>query len=273
MKVVVFGASGTAGSAVLDACLADPRIDEVVSIGRRPCGRQGADKLKEIQHANFLDFTALAGELGSVGACFFCLGAAQGQVPDEATYVRITQKFPLAAAEALQTYSPLHTFHFLSGQGADPSGKSRVLFARVKGETEVMLTALGLERLLIWRPGYIHPLTAGQTEQPLSYRVMGSLFPLLRGLKGLANTNVQLGRAMVEATFDEGRNPTERPRLREPRDPGHRGRGRGAGPPVTCAVAGPTGWPTSTKGAWAEAAPVGERGRRTGGRSTTCERP
>jgi uncharacterized protein YbjT (DUF2867 family) len=38
VKILLFGATGLAGSGVLRACLADPGVSEVRAIGRRPTG-------------------------------------------------------------------------------------------------------------------------------------------------------------------------------------------------------------------------------------------
>jgi hypothetical protein len=50
------------------------------------------------------------------------------------------------------------SFHYISGQGANLSMKSTMLFAREKGEGEVAFSKLDIPRLVIWRPGWIKPL-------------------------------------------------------------------------------------------------------------------
>jgi uncharacterized protein YbjT (DUF2867 family) len=64
MKVVLFGATGMVGQGVLRECLLDPRVEQVLSIGRTRTG-QNNPKLREIVHQNFLDFTPLVRELGA----------------------------------------------------------------------------------------------------------------------------------------------------------------------------------------------------------------
>ena len=73
MKVLLFGATGMIGQGVLRECLLDPRVTQVVSIGRRP-SEQTHPRMKEILHPDFLDFSAIEGELSGLDACFFCLG-------------------------------------------------------------------------------------------------------------------------------------------------------------------------------------------------------
>jgi hypothetical protein len=76
MKILLFGASGTAGGAVLRACLAAtsteksiaatamqngvaPVVDEVRAIVRKPLGLTHA-KLREFVHANYADYAPVA---------------------------------------------------------------------------------------------------------------------------------------------------------------------------------------------------------------------
>ena len=46
MKVVLFGATGMVGAGALLAALADPRVDSLLAIGRKPTGR-AHPKLRE----------------------------------------------------------------------------------------------------------------------------------------------------------------------------------------------------------------------------------
>ena len=203
LRVVLFGATGAAGSGVLRQCLADARVAEVVAVTRRPLNVESS-KLTEVICSDFLDLEPLGAHLVGVDGCFYCLGVSQTQVPDPARYREITYDYALAAARALLRHSPAHTFHFLSGSGADPSGRSRILFARVKGETEVALQGLGLAGIVCWRPGYIHPLHPRENPH-WSERVMRMIYPPLRGLKGLSIAADDLGRAMLQAAVEDRR--------------------------------------------------------------------
>jgi uncharacterized protein YbjT (DUF2867 family) len=88
MKVILFGATGMVGQGVLRQCLLDPSVESVVSIVRTATG-QKHDKLRELVHPDFLDFSAMAGDLTGFGACFFCLGISSVGMK-EADYSRIT---------------------------------------------------------------------------------------------------------------------------------------------------------------------------------------
>jgi len=69
MKVVIFGASGMVGQGALQEGLRDPDVQRVVSVVRAATAKQH-EKLREIVHQNFLDFTAIENELTGLDAAF-----------------------------------------------------------------------------------------------------------------------------------------------------------------------------------------------------------
>jgi hypothetical protein len=91
MRVVIFGASGMVGQGALQECLRDPDVRRVVSVVRAATGKQH-EKLHEIVHQNFLDFTAIEHELTGLDACLFCLGVSSAGISEDA-YTRITYGF------------------------------------------------------------------------------------------------------------------------------------------------------------------------------------
>ena len=202
LRVALFGASGVAGAGVLKACLADPRVVEVVAVVRRSLGVQ-SPKLKEVLCADFRDLSPLAERLAGLDACMFCLGVSVTRVQDEAQYREITYDYPLAAGRALQKRSPGCTFHFLSGGGTDPTGHSRFTWARIKGDAETALAKLGLGGVVCWRPGYIHAEEPVPGRQ-LAEQVARFFYPLFRRSSRLSVPQLDLGRAMLQVTF-EGR--------------------------------------------------------------------
>src|SRR5690242_21890259 len=116
MKVVVFGASGTAGHGALRAALLDGGVTEVVSVGRGPLGT-GHPKLREVAHSDFTDLAPVAAELDGADACFYCLGVSTTGHSAE-VYRRVSFDFPLAAARLLSAGNPALTFTYVSGAGA-----------------------------------------------------------------------------------------------------------------------------------------------------------
>jgi uncharacterized protein YbjT (DUF2867 family) len=59
--------------------------------------------------------------------------------------------YTIEFARVLHGSSPEAAFSFLSGNGADQTGRSRIPFARYKGEAENALLAAGFPRLYIFR--------------------------------------------------------------------------------------------------------------------------
>lgn len=183
------------GGQVLDILLASPAVDKIISIGRRKTAIRH-EKLHEIMHADFRDFSALSSELAGIDVCFYCLGVYQGQMSKEA-YFEITCDYQQALTDVLARVSPQATFVLFGASGADPSEQSRTLFALAKGRAENLLREAGFPRQYVFRPGYIHP-TGARGPTGLSYRLLWPVADaLLKYIPGLALTDRDLARAMV----------------------------------------------------------------------------
>ncbi len=201
LKVAVFGATGVAGLGVVQACLGEDRVDEVRAVVRRPTGADHA-KLREVQCDDFERLPGIAEALEGVDAVYYCLGRAVSQVSGEAEYRKLTFDYALAIANKLAVSSPQAVLHFVSGQGTNP--KSRMMWARIKGETELALADVELGGLVCWRPGMIlaDEIPSGL---PWSYRVAYPIIRMLYFIPSLAVKNVALGHAMLQLTFEDKR--------------------------------------------------------------------
>ena len=177
--LVLVGAAGMVGGYALRYALENPAVERVTAIVRRTLGISHT-KLTEVMHPNFGDCSALAESLSHQDAAIFCLGAYTGAV-SEAELRTITVDYTVEFARVLRKSSPNAGFSFLSGQGADPTGKSRIAFARYKGEAENALLAAGFHAVYIFRPAYIYPVNP-RKEPNLGYRLLRAIYPVFRML-------------------------------------------------------------------------------------------
>src|SRR3954451_17508480 len=90
MKVIVFGATGMVGQGVLRECLLDPRVTEVLTVGRSATGQAHA-KLRELIEPDLLHLAPITG----YDACFFCLGVTSAGMTRPITGAsRMTSRSP-----------------------------------------------------------------------------------------------------------------------------------------------------------------------------------
>jgi uncharacterized protein YbjT (DUF2867 family) len=177
MRLVIVGPTGMVGAYALRYALDHPAVRRVTSIGRRKTGISHP-KLDEILHRDFSDCSALAPALSGQDAAVFCLGTYTGTVTDTEMHT-ITVDYTVEFARVLHDSSPDAAFSFLSGSGADPTGRSRMAFARYKGEAEKSLMASGFSHLYIFRPAYIYPVEP-RKEPNFSYRLLRAIYPAFR---------------------------------------------------------------------------------------------
>jgi uncharacterized protein YbjT (DUF2867 family) len=195
-SLAIVGASGMVGGYAVRYALDNPAVGVITAIGRKKLGLNHP-KLKEVLHQDFTDCSALAEPLTGQDAAGFCLGVYTGAVPDP-EFRKITVDYTVEFARVLRASSPGAAFSFLSGMGADQTGRSRVPFARYKGEAEKALLAAGFPRLYIFRPAYIYPVEP-RKEPNFSYRLLRAIYPIFRRL--FPNQVIpadDLARAMVD---------------------------------------------------------------------------
>ena len=198
MKVIIFGATGMVGQGVLRECLLDSEVERVLVMGRSSIGVMH-EKLKEIVHKDFFDFSSTGENLSGCDACFFCLGVSSAGMK-ERDYTRVTYDLTMAAAAVLARTNLGMTFIYVSGAGTDSSEHGRSMWARVKGRTENALLKMPLKAYM-FRPGYIQPMYGIKSKTKLysaAYAVVAPMYPLLRRLAPkYVTTTEQLGRAMI----------------------------------------------------------------------------
>jgi uncharacterized protein YbjT (DUF2867 family) len=197
MKILLFGPTGSAGAAVLEACLAAPRVTEVRAIARRGLMQTDA-KLRTFVHKDFLDYSTVEEAFRGVDVCQFCLGVSVTQVSKE-EYRTITYSYTLAAANMLKRCSPGAYFHYISGKGT--SAKNKMFWSQVKAQVETDLIALVGANC--FRPGFID--ANPKASLPRVYKAMYPLGKLFKLIPGLYLTGRELGNGMLQAAVEGAR--------------------------------------------------------------------
>ena len=178
-RLVIVGATGMVGGYALRYALDNSEVKSVTSIGRKTVGISHP-KLEQVLHQNFANCSPLANVLSNQDAVVYCLGTYTGSVSDEQLRV-ITADYTIEFARVFRDSSPDAAFSFLSGNGADPTGRSRLAFARYKGQAEKVLLAVGFPRVYLFRPAYIYPVEP-RKEPNFNYRLIRAIYPVFRVL-------------------------------------------------------------------------------------------
>ena len=201
-RLVVVGATGMVGGYALRYALDHPAVGRVTSIGRRKLDISHP-KLTEVLHPDFADCSALSQVLSGQAAAIFCLGTYTGSVSD-AELRKVTVDYIVEFARVLYGSSPDRAFSFLSGNGADQTGQSRMAFARYKGEAEKAL--LGRVSPMFISSGLLTYPVEPRKEPNLSYRLLRAIYPAFRMLfPNQVIPTDDLAHAMVDVTIQETR--------------------------------------------------------------------
>jgi uncharacterized protein YbjT (DUF2867 family) len=198
-RLLLVGATGMVGGYALRYALQNATVGSVTAIVRRRLGISHP-KLQEVLHRDFADCSSLSQALSDQDAAVFCLGAYTGAVSD-AELRRVTVDYTIEFARVLHGSSPNAAFSFLSGNGADPTGKRPAAFARYKGEAENALLTAGFPRIYNFRPAYIYPVHP-RKEPNLGYRLLRAIYPAFQlPFPNLVIRADDLARTMVDASI------------------------------------------------------------------------
>lgn len=207
LKVILFGATGMVGYAVLHECLDNPDVESVLSVSRKSNGITHP-KYRELLHADLFDLNPMADQLRGFNACFYAIGVTSLGM-NEADYTRITYDLTKAVVDVVLPLNPGLSIVFVSGGSTDSSEHGNVMWARVKGRAENLLLGMPFQSATMIRLKGLVPAKNG-TSSTLAYRVLyGAASVILPALHQLApryvTTPAILGRAFIRAA--QGRAP------------------------------------------------------------------
>ncbi|MBX2922231.1 MAG: NAD-dependent epimerase/dehydratase family protein [Chitinophagaceae bacterium] len=177
IKVIITGATGMVGEGVLQECIANPKVEKILLINRKPSGYSNS-KIEEIIHSDLSDISTIAEKINGYDACYFCAGVSAVGMSEE-QYTKVTYNLTLAFAKILLEISPQMTFCYVSGASTDSTEKGKQMWARVKGKTENDLMKLTFKAVYNFRPAFMKPSKGAKNVKGF-YKVINALFPFFR---------------------------------------------------------------------------------------------
>ncbi len=202
MRVIITGATGMVGKAVLLESLKDDRVKEILLINRKPTGVEDP-KITEILHPDFLDLTPIKEQVKGYDAVFHSMGVSAVGMSEE-DYTKLTYDLTQHWADFFFDLNPKMVFNYVSGAGTDSSEKGRQMWARVKGRTENYLLNKGFKDAYMFRPGGIlfeKGITASKGSMSRLYNLLRPIIWLLRNTK-FVTTGQNIGKAMINSVAD-----------------------------------------------------------------------
>jgi len=146
--LMLVGATGLVGSAVLRQAQADARVTRIVAPTRRKLPSH--PKLEN----PLVDFESLPADPAwwAVDGVICTLGTTIRKASSQEAFRQVDHDYPLAVAKLARQYGA-RAFALNSATGADP--RSRFFYNRVKGEVEAAIRRVGFPSLTIVRPALI----------------------------------------------------------------------------------------------------------------------
>jgi uncharacterized protein YbjT (DUF2867 family) len=159
-RVVLAGATGLVGSAILEGLLADEAVATVHSLGRREAAAQHPKLTSHV-----VDFRALP-EHPDADEVYLALGTTIKAAGSQGAFRTVDFDANLAVARGALAAGAKRC-GLVSAVGAD--AQSAVFYNRVKGELEEALSALAFEGLVIVRPSLLlgDRAAIGQPRRPM----------------------------------------------------------------------------------------------------------
>jgi uncharacterized protein YbjT (DUF2867 family) len=148
-NILLAGASGLIGRALLDVLLTPGRGDRVAVLARRPLEPARNDRRLSVRTG---DLAALAGKARGVRDVYIALGTTIKVAGSEAAFRAVDFDLVVGVARAARS-AGARRLAVVSALGAN--ARSGIFYNRVKGEAEEALKTLGYESLVIAQPSLL----------------------------------------------------------------------------------------------------------------------
>lgn len=211
--IIITGATGQAGAAVLAYAIKSSSVARVSVLSRRPVKlADNEPKAHVIIHKDFETYPPdVLDQLKGATGCVWAQGISSRGM-SEADYTKTTLNYPCAAAKAFSTLGDEMNFVYMSGEGASSTEKSSMMFGRIKGRAENAVLALAKENpsLNVYniRPATINPEGNYLAERPPTMQDKASTF--LGGIfervwKGFVIPTDKLAKVCIELATGDGK--------------------------------------------------------------------
>ncbi|TAQ83644.1 hypothetical protein B7494_g8031 [Chlorociboria aeruginascens] len=219
MHLILTGATGLVGSAVLHHMLTTPSISTISILSRRPVPQaEGHPKAKVIIQKDFSTYPSeVLEQLKGAEGVVWAQGISVTKVTKD-EYEKITYEYPLAAAQAFTALSAPKPFKFVyvSGEGATPNpGYLTAHFGVVKGRAEAALLELGKQKdnlkVFSVRPAGVDPSAHEEiwgflpNKTGMAGMAEKVLLPVLRKtMPGMISPTKELARVLTDLAMGDG---------------------------------------------------------------------
>jgi uncharacterized protein YbjT (DUF2867 family) len=148
-SIIILGASGLIGNAVLNQALENSQIEQIIILVRKSINLKH-NKLTEV----ITDFKNLSEINSNVmgDALICCLGTTRKKTPNLQEYKNIDFGLTVEIAKIAKE-NDVQQIHLISAIGAD--SKSNIFYNRLKGETEQALINIDFTQTIIYRPSLL----------------------------------------------------------------------------------------------------------------------
>lgn len=198
LTLLLVGATGLVGQAVLRCALSDGRVARLIAPTRRPLVPPGVDAGQSRFVNPLVDFENLPTDAlwWTVDAVVCALGTTLATAGSREAFRRVDHDYVIEVAR-LARARHARAFALTSAAGANPH--SRIFYNRTKGEVEASVAACGYPSFTIVRPGLIGG--ERQESRPAEFaakQIVGLLGPLLPR-RFRINPPGRIARALLEA--------------------------------------------------------------------------